>query len=716
MSHRVRSLATSLILLIAGFLMATPASAAGLIVDAGAPNGSDDTASLQGILDAGDIVSLRPGQTYRLSERLNITQSNSGIITIGTPAVLYLKDTFNNVEPLQVWDATRVDSVAIRAEGSLEARLNNIRLENFKIEKQHLDGTYVTGVWFRGVSNSRIVGLDISGFALGHIVVIDSSDNVSIRGCYIHDSWATYVNSYAKFPQLTGIIVDDNKFDSDNGPVGSTRVTIANNTISRLRFGSSLYNLQRGQFQGMSGTNPVGYQTDGITVGPYNKGTVIVGNVIENAGEGTDCMGENAVIRSNKIRDIFDWGIKFVHGPKISLVEDNDVGAAGTGSIVVAGTNEARYGHSFGHFIRKNRITRVGGLNAFCGPAVPAPYRIYSTCPTSPAASAFTVMPNGGAGWPRYNLFSGNIVTAVSSDARMKSLIRVDAPAEHSLFFGNSFSNQTGRTIGNQIQAGAVGTIIDPAATGVVRADFSGAGRDDWFVHWKSSGQNYLYRQNSDGTFTRFVNPINTGAINGSPDNLLSGDFNRDGYADLLFHWKSAGTNRLYLSNALGSFHEVLDPMNVSNVGGNPDDALTGDFNGDGYTDVFFFWRQPGTNRFYYGGAGGAFSERLNPIAATAINSTPYKVLVGNFDGGDAKSDLLFLWGDGTNRFFYGTSTGSFTYVGNPIIAGEINGSPQTVITLDANQDGRDDVLFWWPAGELRRMYLGQGNRTFLRE
>ena len=169
------------------------------------------------------------------------------------------------------------------------------------------------------------------------------------------------------------------------------------------------------------------------------------------------------------------------------------------------------------------------------------------------------------------------------------------------------------------------------------------------------------------------------------------------------------------MSNALGSFHEVLDPMNVSNVGGNPDDALTGDFNGDGYTDVFFFWRQPGINRFYYGGAGGTFSEHLNPIAVAAINSTPYKVLVGNFDGGDAKSDLLFFWGDGTNRFFYGTGTGSFAEVDDPIIASEINGS-QTVITLDANRDGRDDLLFWWPAGELRRMYLGRGNRTFLRE
>ena len=161
-----------------------PASAAGLIVDAGAPNGSDDTATLQAILHAGDNVSLRPGQTYLLSERLNITQSNSGIITTGTPAVLYLKDTFNNVEPLQMWDTARVNSIAIRAEGSRRGSAEKIRLENFKIEKQHLDGTYVTAIWFRGVKNSTIVGLDITGFALGPIVALDSVNNVNIRSCY----------------------------------------------------------------------------------------------------------------------------------------------------------------------------------------------------------------------------------------------------------------------------------------------------------------------------------------------------------------------------------------------------------------------------------------------------------------------------------------------------------------------------------------------------
>ena len=86
-------------------------------------------------------------------------------------------------------------------------------------------------------------------------------------------------------------------------------------------------------------------------------------------------MAQDAVIRTNKVRDIFDWGVKFVHGAKNGLVEDNDIGAAGTGSIVVSGTSEPSYGDTTGQLIRNNRITQVGGLDAFCGSAVPAPYQ-----------------------------------------------------------------------------------------------------------------------------------------------------------------------------------------------------------------------------------------------------------------------------------------------------------------------------------------------------
>ena len=55
--------------------LAASNASAGQEVDAGMPNGIDDTAALQGKLDNGNIVSLRPGRTYRLTRQLRVTNT-----------------------------------------------------------------------------------------------------------------------------------------------------------------------------------------------------------------------------------------------------------------------------------------------------------------------------------------------------------------------------------------------------------------------------------------------------------------------------------------------------------------------------------------------------------------------------------------------------------------------------------------------------------------
>lgn len=711
---RIRFIAISA--LIAGHLLVASNASAGAIVDAGAPNGTDDTAAIQGLLNQGYIVSLRAGNIYRITRRLDVTVSGSGIIASGNPAMLYLTAAFNNVDPWTMFDPmVRSDSIAIRAEG-----VNDLRFENFRIQKQHLDGTYVSALWLRGVTNANIVGLEVWGFSLGAIIALDSVNGATIRGCRIRDSWASTAVT-TKFPQLTGIVIDDNKLSSGGNSIGSTGVVISNNTISRLRFKKSLFDTPRSVF-GM-GPGVTGYQTDAITVvgGPVTGNgwnTTIIGNVLEVAGEGVDNFGTRTLIRNNRVRDIYDWGLKFVHGAKDSLAAENDLVGAGYGSFVVAGTSDTGLGNTFGQLLRDNTISKVGSYAAYCGPSVATGFRIYETCPTTPAASAFHLTPNGGTsnsgGVPSFTMMFGNVITGANDDVRMAHLLRAESYARDSLFLGNTFANNTGRTITSPIDPLATGTVIDGSLMGLVHADIDGNGLRDWFVHWRASGQNSLYRQNSNGTFTLSTNRISQSAINSSPDNTVSGDFNGDGRGDVLFHWKGDGTNRMYLGSSIGTFTEVLNPIAPSAINSSPDSVLAGDYNGDGRSDLLFYWKNPGTNRFYYGTASG-FTESLNPIAPTAINSSPDHVLVGDYDG-NGMSDLLFYWkGAGTNRFFFGTGTGTFAYGDNPIEATAINSSPEKVLVYDANRDARDDLMFWWTAGEVRRLFLGQANRTFSR-
>ena len=88
--------------------------------------------------------------------------------------------------------------------------------------------------------------------------------------------------------------------------------------------------------------------------------------------------------------------------------------------------------------------------------------------------------------------------------------------------------------------------------------------------------------------FSQYINPIEQAYVDGNPDDALTADFNGDGIADIYFIWRTNGTNRLYLSDGNGGFSQYINPIEQAYVDGNPDDALTADFNGDGIADIYF--------------------------------------------------------------------------------------------------------------------------------
>jgi hypothetical protein len=684
------------------------------------PNGIDDTANIQEQLNLGNIVRLRAGERYLISQRLDVIANNSGILSRGAPATLLMTKTFNNTDPNTMFSApcptapcpaVRSDSVGIRAEN-----VTDLVLENFKVEKAYIDGTYVSGIWLRNVTRAKVEDVELWGFSLGPIVAIDSVSDTTIRGCTIRDSWAGVVSSdpnLRKFPQLTGIRVDDEKA---NG-VGSTRVVIAHNTIKKLRFKQSLYQMPRNLFIGMAtATGQVGYQTDGITVASDAHHLTINGNFIDTVAEGIDAMGEHIRIEENLITNTWDFAVKFVHGGSHNVASRNTLAAAGTANMYVAGSEMTNVGNTFDNRFTENTISRTGDRSKYCGASAEVAFRIDS-CPTGAIASAGFVQlnvrkPELEHQIPYYNLFQGNTVTVSSSDTRMGHLFRVDEGTQSSLFYGNTC---TGPCPASQISPNAPGTVVDPAADRLAVGDMDNNGLDDFFVSWSGTGKNLLYRVNTDRTVETFTDLIGRASINGSPDLVRTGDFDNDGHTDLFFFWKRAGTNRFFYGNSVGRFNEVDDPIAATAINSSADSVLTGDFDGDHHTDLLFFWKQPGTNRFFYGNGLGSFTYAGDPIAATAINSSPDSTLTGDFDG-DRRTDLLFFWGPtGTNRFFFGTGRGTFEYPGGDLIPpGYVTNSPARVFSFDADLDQRDDVEFFWFGDGGQRLYLGQWNRRFV--
>jgi hypothetical protein len=686
-------------------------------------NGLDDTWNIQEQLNRGNIVRLRAGERYFISQRLDVIANNSGIRSRGVPATLVMTTAFNNADPKTMFSApcdtapcpaVRSDSVGIRAEN-----VSDLVLENFKMEKVHIDGSYVSGIWLRSVTRAKVEDVELSGFSLGPIVAIDTVSDTTIRGCTIRDSWAGSISTnpdFMKFPQLTGIRIDDEKA---NG-VGSTRVVIAHNTIKKLRFKRSLYDMPRNLFPDDldNSSGGVGYQTDGITVADDAHHLMIKGNFIDTVAEGIDAMGEHVRIEENLITNTWDFAVKFVHSGSYNVVSRNTLAAAGTANMYVAGSPDSTLVNTFANRFTENAISKTGDRSKYCGASAEAAFRM-DPCPTGAIASAGFVQlgvtapePGDGHQIPYYNLFHGNTITVSSSDTRMGHLFRVDAGTQSNLFYGNTC---TGPCPVSRISPNAPGTVVDPTADRLAVGDFDNDGLDDFFVSWSATGKNLLYRVNPNRTVEISEDPIGQGSINGSPDLVRTGDFDNDGHTDLFFFWKRAGTNRFFYGNSVGGFNEVDDPIPATSINSSADSVLTGDFDGDRHTDLLFFWKQPGTNRFFYGNGLGSFTYVGDPIATTSINSSADSVLTGDFDG-DRRTDLLFFWGPtGTNRFFFGTGRGTFQYPGGDLIPpGYVTNSPARVFSFDADLDQRDDVEFFWFGDGGQRLFLGQGNRRLV--
>jgi RHS repeat-associated protein len=197
------------------------------------------------------------------------------------------------------------------------------------------------------------------------------------------------------------------------------------------------------------------------------------------------------------------------------------------------------------------------------------------------------------------------------------------------------------------------------------------------------------------------------GAVNANGAPLL-GDFNGDGRTDLLMQddtyqpGPSDGVSRLYLANASGAQVETWTaPTGASPAGwhkwdpapdANLNQLYTGDFNGDGLTDIARVYLDQ-TSQSTYG-----VTVYFHRSTGTAMESTPVSTLaLGGISVSDANSDT-FQFAD-----FNGDGRTDLMFNGSVGIAG-VNGAIASLVAMPAGQnamgvpgdfdgDGRVDAL-----------------------
>ncbi|MFQ5673501.1 MAG: FG-GAP repeat domain-containing protein [Nitrospinales bacterium] len=245
--------------------------------------------------------------------------------------------------------------------------------------------------------------------------------------------------------------------------------------------------------------------------------------------------------------------------------------------------------------------------------------------------------------------------------------------------------------------AGVLDTGAEPSF--LITEDFNGDGNLDLVV--TNSGDNTFsfYKGQGDGAFRKQV-VFRTGD---QPICIVTGDFNGDGLPDLAELNYRDQNIQVFLNNGLGSFRNtgvLLKPGKI------PLNLVAGDLNKDGFTDLAV------TLRYHkvvilWGRGKGRFSE---PVSIP-VRGQPTSLVLGDYNG-DHQPDLaVALAGSGNVGAQIIWGMGSNGFKTSQVFRG--GGQPLSIANIDANGDGRMDLVTSSNSTHIIGLFLNKGGGVF---
>jgi len=239
-------------------------------------------------------------------------------------------------------------------------------------------------------------------------------------------------------------------------------------------------------------------------------------------------------------------------------------------------------------------------------------------------------------------------------------------------------------------------------AHGITFVDYDNDGFVDIFVSdYFESEFNKLYHNKGDGTFERITAGI---LVNDAVAAIGStwGDVNGDGWADA-FVPVNGGSNILYLNNGDRTFTKVLMDDNAKSVG-----CSFGDYDNDGDLDLFVTNASKQDNFLYNNDGNGNFTRITTGFIATDGGDS-HGSAWGDFDN-DGWLDLYVTNDrDAANMLYMNSGDGTFgKVVLSPLVLPI--GNSFGVATADYNNDGALDIAVANHSAEKNDLYLNEPN------
>ncbi len=221
-----------------------------------------------------------------------------------------------------------------------------------------------------------------------------------------------------------------------------------------------------------------------------------------------------------------------------------------------------------------------------------------------------------------------------------------------------------------------------------------------------------LLINNSEGVFDDFTDNMGFGNNASSTKDVAFGDFDDDGDIDL-FIAREDGNNILYSNLRQGKFADITAKTGIKSMSSSGAVAV-GDYNNDGYLDIFIGSTDGSAYRLYKNKSDGTFEEDTESNAIFEMLRTVkcHDVTFLDFDN-DGHLDILVVGegrSEGSQGIFLLHNDGQKKFEDvSRILPQDFTGGTQAV-TADYNEDGDLDLYIADLEGRLRLLRNDGGN------